>query len=479
VFSYPEAARHLGVTLRYPHPFEKCRGACLDTRELRKGDLFIALTGAHTDGHAFLPEAFRRGASGALVFRLKQKETDTVLSGCGIAFRNLLPVSDVQQALCELAGWHRSRLDIRAVGVTGSVGKTSTKEFLSYFLKYLLPDAFHGTRGNLNNHLGLPLTLLGLNSQHRLCVAELGANHKGEIAMLANMLQPTAAILTRIAPCHLQGFGSLEAVYDTKLELMASLKPGSVAIIPDDDPVLYARMQPFGLRAFRVGTGPEADYRVSGIEIREGWTYFTLNQNYRFAFPGLAGFLSVNAAFGLAMLEQLGFDLKKIPSRWEDFILPQGRFTLRRLGQDIRVIDDGYNANPESFAKALEVLDGMVSGGRKILIFADMLELGGESEKYHRLLGERIAQKSLDAVFAYGDLAGQSVESLCRANPALVVRHFPDAETLANFLTGFLGEGDTLLLKASRGMKIETIGHALSEHPRFRPKTADLSGART
>lgn len=461
MFSFPDAAKTLGISPQLLKASLKASGASIDTRTLQPGDLFIALRGENQDGHKFLETAFQKGASGALILKEVFESQKEQLLGHSGRFHNLLPVDNPAEALAKLAQGYRSQFKIPFVGVTGSVGKTSTKEFLYYLLSK--KSAGFATTGNLNNHLGLPLTLLRLDQKHQFCVTELGANHPGEIRFLAEILKPTAGIITQIAPVHVEGFGSLEAIYDAKLELFSYAEKGMPGIFPDDDEWLLQKASRFPIRIVRVGKSEKADYRISDVECREGKVWFCLNQKKRFAFPGLAAFLVQNAAMALAMADQLGVSWNGLPEVWDDFKLPAGRFQLQELPGGIHAIFDGYNASPKSFEAALEVFNGMKVKGRKILVFSDMLELGPDEEKYHQDLGRKIAQGNFDCVLAYGSRSKWAIEALVEENSGILAQHFQQSRDVVDFLGTYLRSEDWILLKASRGMKIEEVLKGLSD----------------
>lgn len=477
MFSYPEAAKHLKAFLHLFEPSAVYRGASLDTRTLGEGDLFIALEGARRDGHDFLKEAFLKGASGALIQQSKWEGIQVENAGSGVRFRNLILVQDPSEALSRLAHWYRSRFSPETVGITGSVGKTSTKEFLGYLLGLASQGDLLANPGNLNNHLGLPLTLLRLNDRHRFCVAEIGANHPGEIDFLAKILRPTAGILTKVAPCHLEGFGSMDAIYEAKLELFEALVRHSPAIVPAGDPDLDRRLRRFDCDWVRVGAYAEADFPVTDIRVERSWVHFAVKGNRHFAFPGEAPFFAGNAAMALAAAEMLGVSLDSVPEYWTGFRLPSGRFTVNDLANGVRVIYDGYNASPESFEKALDAFNAMPTQGRKILAFADMLELGTEGQRYHRRLGETIAGSPMDCVVAYGTESRASIEAVRKAGSRrLEAAHYGEWQALTSFLKEYLRSGDILLLKASRGMAIEKVLQELQKTPWSQgDKTGDVS----
>ncbi len=454
MFYFPEAARILGATLRLPNLSVFISGASIDTRILSEGNLFVALRGEKSDGHCYLKEAFLKGASGAIVDRDFVDENLEKLASSEAPYRNLIPVSDPAEAFRELAAAYRLRFDLKVVGITGSVGKTSTKEFLRYILSHKY--SVLATEGNLNNHLGLPLTLFGLRSIHQACVAELGANHMGEIRGLAGVLKPDHAILTRIAPCHLEGFGSLDNIYKAKLELFEALRAGSSGVIPDDDPVLFSRSRRSGLHLVRAGFSPDAEGRVSEVRVSDSRVRFKF-KGREFSFPGLAGFLAVNAAMALAMAEILGLECFDLPQEWDDLKLPGGRFEETAVEGGIRLIYDGYNASPASFEAALDTFAKLDTEGRKILVFADMLELGDEEEKLHEELGRKISRSGIDVAVAYGKLAKFAADVIRKEKKDVRVECFENPGDAAGYLKRTLRQGDVVLLKASRGMKIEEV----------------------
>jgi UDP-N-acetylmuramoyl-tripeptide--D-alanyl-D-alanine ligase len=452
----------LGVRVELPDEALRVSGVSIDTRVLEDGDLFVALPGNRVDGHVFLDEAFKKGAAGAIVDRkhfFSERENMA-------RFRNILTVEDPVRALQMLANWHRMKFQLRAIGITGSVGKTTTKEFLNYVLsrKY----SVLATQGNLNNHLGLPLTLFRLRSGHRFCVAEMGANHLGEIRQLANILKPDAALITKICPAHLEGFGSLQAIYQAKTEIYEPLRKGSTVVIPDDDETLFAKAHRMDLKVVTVGFSEGADYQINVIDQKEGQVRFVLNERKQFSFRSRASFLARNAAYAVAMAEQFGISMEDLPESWDDLHLPQGRFEEIPMSNGIRVIFDGYNANPASFENAVDSFCMMPLEGRRMMVFSDMLELGADSAKYHDALGRHLASSSLHFVVAYGPMAKLSIEAIRKTNSSLPAEHFENARDAAMALQEKLEPGDGVLLKASRGMKVEEVLGCLKANLKLR-----------
>ncbi len=449
MFSPEDASRQLNCRLLEPVPGTLITGASLDSRKINAGELFAALPGAVQDGHVFLEQAYSRGASAALVRRsyleahpgLRQKR-----------FANLLVVEDPQTALGQLAVWRRQLFQGPVIGVTGSVGKTSTKEMLGYLLSFFKKG--HVNAGNFNNHLGLPLSLIGLDPSHGFCLAELGASHQGEIAHLAGILKPTHGILTCVAPSHMEGFGTLEAIYETKLELAAALPEGAPVLIPDHDPVLLEKSKRWNRRWLTVGEG-QADYRITDLTNGPEGIRFVLNGRKKYRIPVRAGFLARNAAMAAAMADCLGFGLEAQPEHWAGFSMPAGRFECRSLS-GVTVIFDGYNASPQSFEESLHSFEKLEIQGKRVVIFSDMLELGTEALRYHRELGDSLVRGRFDAVGCYGEWSKAALEVYRKAGGKAAFE-FKDALEAGDFLAEALRPGDGVLLKASRGMKIEKV----------------------
>ncbi|MSR76696.1 MAG: UDP-N-acetylmuramoyl-tripeptide--D-alanyl-D-alanine ligase [Candidatus Omnitrophica bacterium] len=462
MFSFRDASSVLGVECQMGNSSILIQGAAIDTRKLEPGNLFVAIKTNSDDGHHYLEDAFLKGASGALIdqdyfslHRLKFQSNPTV-------FQNLLPVLQPSQAFSQLATWYRDSQSMKAIAITGSVGKTSTKEFLAHLLRHKSPTL--STEGNLNNQLGLPMTLFRRQTAHRFCVAELGANHSGDIRELCAILKPDLGMITQIAPAHLKGFGTLRGVYDAKCELMQALAQGAAMILPEHDNVLIARAKKLRLKVITVGYSMMADYQISDAQREGKWISFWLNHSRKFYFPGIATFLSINAAMAVAAAEALGLPIGEMPEKWEGLEMPQGRFQERLYANDIRVIDDSYNASPSSFRRSLEAFAAMPDRRRKIVVIADMLELGDEEKKFHEVLGRCIGSHSFDVVVAYGPLSKSTVDILDSEFKGKVrTAYFQGREQAADFLLGQVQSSDDILLKASRGMSMDKVLRVFEE----------------
>ena len=455
MFSYLEVSRLLRLSPEFQDLSLTVRNLSIDTRTLNPGDLFVAFKGEQCDGHDFLTKAFEKGASGALI-DLRQKEAAFAnLRITKVPIHNLIPVQDPQAAMTTLAAEYRKTLPVKVIGVTGSVGKTTTKEFLSYLLRRKY--SVLATAGNLNNHLGVPIMLSRLEPSHQYCVMEMGASHPGEIRALVEIAAPSGGILTPIGPAHLEGFGFLEKVYDAKLELADFLKKDDPLVVLEDDTRLLEKIDQKGRKAITVGYSGRSEYRITDVKSEGGEVSFSLNDKGRFSFPGQAPFLVLNAGLAIAMARSLGLAWEAIPHKWEDVGFASGRFRETILPNGVRVIDDSYNANPVSFGNALVAFRLLPSSGKKIVVFADMLELGVEEERFHRELGEKIATSCVDVALAYGKRAQASIEAVTRSKTGCVAQHFKDGlETLAA-LKEVLRSGDLVLFKGSHGMHVEKV----------------------
>ena len=452
MFSYLEAGRLLRVSPEFQDLTLKIRSFSIDTRTLNPGDLFVAFKGGHSDGHQFLATAFEKGASGALI-NLEQKDASFLnLRGAKVPVHNLIPVRDPQAVMTTLAAEYRKTLPVKVIGITGSVGKTTTKEFLSYLLRQKYSTL--ATSGNLNNYLGVPIMLSRLEPSHQYCVLEMGASHPGEIRYLSELATPSGGILTPIGPAHLEGFGSLENIYNSKMELADLLGKGDPLVVPASDERLLEKIKQKGRRAVTVGCSDWAEYRIADVRSEGGEVSFLMNGTQRFSFPGQAPFLALNAGLAIAMARSLGLSWEEIPKKWDDVGFASGRFRETILPNGVRVIDDSYNANPVSFENALAAFRSLPGTGKKILVFADMRELGTEEERFHRELGEQIVASGVDLALGYGSLTRASIDAV---RGRIDARHFENSDGTLKALQEFVRPGDAVLFKGSRSMHVEKV----------------------
>lgn len=420
----------------------ECGAVSIDTRTLPAGALFVALVGEHGDGHRFLADAFSRGATAALVH---QREAPGV-TGC----RVLVPDTLAGLAALGLAG--RARFAGRVIAVTGSVGKTTTKEMLRAALAPL--GAVHAAEASYNNHWGVPLTLARLPADAAFCICEIGTNHPGEIAPLAAMVRPDAAIITAIGTSHLGNMGSVEAIAREKSELFRSLRRGGVAVLPADSrqAELLAHAVPEGARMVRFGTGAGAAARLLGVDgdhVRAVIAGRALS--FRLAAPGLH--MAANAVAVLAAIAALGLDVEAAAGGLARFRPGPGRGETRPLLRGgATLLDESYNASGDSVRAALDVLR-LLPARRRIAAIGDMLELGAFAQAEHEALAGPLATVC-DLVFACGPHSRALFDRL----PAEKQGGWAaDSAALAPLVAPVIRGGDAVLVKGSHGSRMRLV----------------------
>ncbi len=435
-------------------------GGCIDSRVLNAGELFFALegerVGGNRDGHRFVGDALRKGASAAVVSRRWAEDRNRQgLSGA------LIVVETPGMALGALGRTYRRRFRIPVVGITGSSGKTTTKDMTAAVLSTRYRVL--ATEGNLNNWLGVPLTLLRLSITHEAVVIEMGISEHGGLKYLCEIADPTIGVITNIGPAHLEFLGSVEGVAKAKGELLDHLEESSMAILNLDD--LYVSKERARVKGRLLGFGIEkiCQFRGEGLVIdQEGCGHFSLQGRFfHLAVPGRHQVYNAlaAAAVGAALdvpVEQAAEAIGAFrPSKLRGQV-------VERNG--IRLLNDSYNANPASMRAALETLARMsiAEGGRRVAVLGDMLELGPSAVQSHRRLGELAARIGMDAIFAFGDMSGQvSQGGVSGGLPTDRSRAFVDRESLVRNLKTFLKPGDLVLMKGSRGVAMETAAESL------------------
>ncbi len=417
-----------------------------DSRKIEAGSLFIALRGENFDGAAFVANAARDGAVAAMV---------NADSQVGNAPCPLLLVKDTRLALGRLAAHWRAQFDIPLVGLTGSNGKTTVKEMLASILREVTGDAeaVLATQGNLNNDIGLPLTLLRLNAQHRYAVIEMGMNHAGEIEYLSRLADPDVAIINNASGAHLAGLGSVEGVARAKGEIFAGLKPGGAAIINADDdyaPLWRSMAQgheviEFGLKGYPSVLGKwQPDGYGARVSVLTPRGEFSVGLQV----PGEHNVRNALAATAASVA--LGVPLEKIARGLERFGGVAGRLQRKQARNGAVVIDDTYNANPSSMRAALEVL--AKAQERRIFVMGDMGELGEDAAGFHAEIGAVARRLGIQRLLALGELSREAVREFGAG-----AQHFADIEGLCAELEGELAAGATVLIKGSRFMKMERV----------------------
>jgi UDP-N-acetylmuramoyl-tripeptide--D-alanyl-D-alanine ligase len=414
-------------------------GVATDTRNLHPGDLFVALVGPRFDGHNFLADAIGAGAVGALV----SQRVETTLP--------CVQVADTRLALGQLAGFWRGQFKVPVIAVTGSNGKTTVKQMIGAMLAATGPGCV--TRGNLNNDIGMPLTLLGLRATDRYAVLEMGMNHKGEIEYLSRIACPTIALINNAAEAHLEGLGSVSDVARAKGEIFTGLAADGVAVINADDAfagLWRGLAQPrqvitFGMeRPAAVSASCELDGRGSVINLK------TPQGDIQMRLPMLGRHNVMNALAASAASLAAGASLAQIRAGLEKLEAVSGRLELKPGISGAHIIDDTYNANPGSLAAGMQVLKEF--GGERTLVLGDMAELGEAAAGIHRRVGELARRIGINRLFAIGDQSRLAVESFGRGG-----RHFKNHDALVEALVDCLHGDMTVLVKGSRVMKMEKI----------------------
>ena len=439
-------------------PSGRVGGISIDSRRLASGEAFVAIHGTRFDGHAFLEEAIRRGASCLIVSRVPSLVN-------GAASLPTVLVEDTTEALGGLARFHRRRLGIPVIAVTGSCGKTTTKELIAHLVGQ--PETVLKTVGTQNNHIGVPLTLLRLSPAHRLAVIELGSNHPGEIAYLASIAEPDLATITNVGPVHLEFFGSLMGVLQEKLSLLDALPPEGTVVLPGDqlDVCLEApRHLAAGMRVVTFGTTDRCDIQALDIaRAVEGMVVRLRDHLSPWTIP-LIGYHNVeNVLAAVACAWSIGVPLSTIRARLASVEPIPLRSELVRCN-GLTILNDCYNANPLSFARALETLRDL-EVRRKVAIVGDMLELGPYATSAHQAIGRLATQLGIDAVLAVGQYADCVAQGVRELRPDGVTTYRTVPELLAK-LPALLQEGDGLLVKGSRRLSLERVTEFLLQYYR-------------
>ncbi len=439
-------------------PPREVEGISTDTRTLAPGAAFVALAGESFDGHAFLAEAARKGAAAAVVSVARLADVPAGLPA--------LAVEDTLAALGAIARHHRRRFPVPVVGVTGSNGKTTTREMIAAILATRGPVL--RTEGNLNNEVGVPLTLLRLGAEHRAAVIEMGMNHAGEIARLAAIAEPGVGVVTNASAAHLHGLGTVDAVADAKAELWRGLPPSGIAVAGLDDRRLLARAEKTGRRLVTFSARADAPADVVLLDVLhhgEDGLDFRLGigtKEVRVRTPLVGRHNAVNAAAAAAATLALGCTDREIVAGLAA-VRPVGRrLRLERLPGGALLVDDCYNANPASMTAALATLRPLAGAGRILAALGDMLELGAAEAEAHRELGREAAAAGLAALATFGPRSRLVHEAaLAAGQDASQAFHTEDPAALAAWVRERLRPGDVLLVKASRGMRLERLVEAL------------------
>jgi len=437
-------------------------GVSIDSRNISAGEAFVAITGDVHDGHSFTSNIVDQGVRGLVISHHKVEQMPIAAWNTNDVV--CIAVEDTTRALGDIAAFNRLRSQASVVAITGSNGKTTTRRMTTAIL-----DRQYDTLtavGNFNNEIGLPLTLLGLSTEHQWAVLELGTNNPGEIARLAEICSPDIGVLTNIGPAHLEGLGSIEGVMQEKGDLLKSLGPGGKAILNADDPRVIQLASSTKAEVILYGLSREATIRAEDVDETKDIISFTLifageSTSVRLNSPGR--FMVSNALAAAAVGHQIGLSCRTVKTGIEAFKPVSGRMNIKHMAGGINLIDDTYNANPESMKAAFVTLKTMRAGARGVVVIGDMLELGYQAPSLHRKVGARAARSGISRLYAYGEFAAEVITGAHDEGMQPTDTFEGTHAEIVEDLKDWLQPGDWLLVKGSRGMTMEEVVRKLQE----------------
>lgn len=454
-----EVAVMCGGELAHDHDYDiQVKGVFTDSRKLVAGRLFVPLVGEKFDGHAFAAAALEGGACGVLW----QRDRGVPPQG------PVILVDDTLDALQAMAKAYLAEVGCRVVGITGSNGKTTTKDMVYALLKTSFK--VHKTGGNFNNHIGMPLTILEMPADTEIAVLEMGMSGRHEIECLSAIASPEVAVITNIGEAHLLQLGSRHEIARAKLEIASGMKQGGLLVYHGDEPLIPLvldepdTIKPEGLKTFTFGMDPgkNSDY-PTGMMFHSKGVIFTshLHPEAGLELPLLGQHNVINCLAALAVADYFGVGAEEIREGLSGLHLTGMRIEQITAPSGLTVLSDAYNASPMSMKAAIDVLDSLKGHRRKIAVLGDMLELGPKEFEYHAEVGEYAAEGKVDMLYAFGTLSAEMAKAARLKNPEMLVYHFDDKKELISHLAGQVHPKDIVLIKASRGMKLEEVVDAL------------------
>jgi UDP-N-acetylmuramoyl-tripeptide--D-alanyl-D-alanine ligase len=423
---------------------------CTDSRKITPGALFVPIKGEKTDAHTLITATFAAGAAATLT------EEHSEMSD----FRAWIAVPSTERALQQIAAVYRKKFNIPFVGITGSVGKTTTKEMIALALSAGLN--IMKTEGNYNSQIGLPLTMFRLRPEHQAAVIEMGMSNFGEMSRLVEIAAPDFAVITNIGISHIQQLKTQENILREKLHIADRFHPGSVLFLNGDDDYLAGLRDTWKGTMVFYGTQPWCDYRAMNIREVNGCTGFTLKahgKNMQVVIPVLGRHNVNNALAGLAVAQALGIPLSRAAAKLETYQPPAMRQQIHYIN-DLTIIDDSYNASPDSIRSSVDVLCSF-RGGKRIAVLADMLELGEYSRKAHFQVGVYAAGAGVDVLLTVGEEAKEIARGARSEKPEITAKSFQSNDEAVDELRKIIAPGDAILIKGSRGMQTDQIVHSL------------------
>ncbi|WP_085992474.1 UDP-N-acetylmuramoyl-tripeptide--D-alanyl-D-alanine ligase [Oceanobacillus senegalensis] len=417
-----------------------------DSRVNTSHSLFVPIVGDNFDGHQFLPQAIDNGAVCAL-WQKDRELPESIPSHFPIFF-----VEDTLIALQELASTYRDKINPTVIGITGSNGKTTTKDLVASMVSSIYQT--HYTKGNFNNHIGLPLTILSMSPNTDVLVLEMGMSDFGEIDLLSQIAKPDYAIITNIGESHIEFLGSREGIAKAKLEILNGLKENGSVIIDGDEELLNELHNQ--RNTIRCGFGKENGLLIENVKMTSTETTFSLSDGATYSVPLIGKHHAKNAAFAIAVGMKLGIPTEKRKQALLTLKKTSMRFELIRGLNDVSIINDAYNASPTSMKAAIEVIKEMQGFTHRVLVLGDILELGDFAETLHRSIAD-VVDNSISVLFTYGKNAKFISETAEKKNHSVICRHFTDKQELLKALESYFNKNTIILFKASRGLKFETM----------------------
>lgn len=468
MFELSEIIKAIGAKLIRKSNCNLIEGVSTDSRTIKDKDIFFALEGKNFDGHDFIDEVIKKGARAIVISKdakdVKQKinpalraKVERVTEGRV----NILRVKDTTIAFGQLAKYYRKKFNLPLIAITGSTGKTTTKDIIFDILNKdynVLKNL-----GTYNNSIGVPQTIFKLNKKHDISILELGTNHFGEISYLGKITTPEIAIITNIGASHLEFLKDLDGVFKEKKNILLHLRSPKIVLLNGNDEYLKKIKLTKDFRVFHFGINKPFDFCASNIFIENNRVNFTFNKKHRFSLNSLGRFNIYNALAGIGCGLIFGISMKKMKQTLDNFKFPQGRLNKIDCPR-FSILDDTYNSNPLSLKNAIESLSDFKSEGRKILVMGDMLELGSHSIDLHRQIGSFIIKKPIDILVTLGNLSrttADTAQSESRNN--LSVFSFFSKMELIDFLKSKIRDGDVLLIKGSRLIQMEDIVSSLTQ----------------
>ncbi len=449
-FTLKQIADIVGGEYRGPEAMleKRIAGITIDSRAVEPGSLFVPIVGERFDGHGFIPSAMEKGAIAALAHRDGEWACPIIM------------VDSTDKAFRSIAGAYRAEFDIPVVGITGSVGKTTTKELIASVLSQHFDTLKN--QGNLNNQTGVPLTLLRLRKNHGAAVVEMGTNHFGEIASLADIVRPTIGVITNIGESHIEYLGSRDGILREKCDIFKNIGPDGYAVVNGDDDKLCTLRGKLS-RLITYGFGPENDIHAcdvvsSGLEGSE-FTAVYNGGSLRLMVPGPGRHMIMNAMCAMAVGLILGMDGQEIARGVAAYTPAAGRMDITKCS-GITLLSDAYNASPTSMKGSIDI--ACMASGRRVLILGDMLELGDNGPEYHYQVGRHAAEKGAELLVSVGELSREI--SRGAAEGGVETMHFANREALLAEIDHIIRSGDTVLVKASHSMGLDAVAEYLKNN---------------